>query len=197
MANVILRSDSGKAIVDLPSVCMKCGAPATVRATKTFSWCPSWVGILFLVGLLPYMVVSSMLTKRQTVQTPLCSRHENYWWVFPLTLVLTFVGLLGLGFIDLYTMDKHYEQNGQWRGLLFVATLLGMLVVVFVGLIGSSMRVRPAEITDRYIRLTSVSAKFADAVEAHESRRRSAFGRMDGNSGEPRWRYQNDDRYTR
>ena len=77
MAKVYLRSDYGHEIVDLPPVCMACGAPATVRKRKLFSWQPQWVPVLILVGLLPYIIVSLVLTKRQRVETPLCERHAS------------------------------------------------------------------------------------------------------------------------
>ena len=99
MAKAYLRSYGGRDIVDLPPVCMACGAPATVRRNKQFSWQPQWVPILILGGLLPYLIVSLILTKRQRVETPLCDRHARYWWLFPLlsgvSLVLIVVGIVG------------------------------------------------------------------------------------------------------
>src|ERR1043165_8910955 len=38
MAKVYLQSDGGKTIDNLPMVCIKCGAPATVRKSKKFTW---------------------------------------------------------------------------------------------------------------------------------------------------------------
>jgi hypothetical protein len=199
MAKLILRSDGGRTISDLPPVCMACGAPATVRKSKTFSWCPPWVGVLILVGLLPYVVVSLVMTKRQAVETPLCDRHKSYWWLYPLVMALIFIGLLFLGGLTVASMNNRHTQEGNLSGVLCVATLLGLLALLFVVAIMNSRRIRPTEITDRVIRLTSVSEAFVDAVEADEFGRRSAFDRMDDYRREPR-RYakeEDDDRYTR
>lgn len=62
---------------DLPPVRAKCGARAVARPEKTFSWHPGWVTVLILVGLMPYVLVALILTKRMTVPLPLCQRHRN------------------------------------------------------------------------------------------------------------------------
>jgi hypothetical protein len=41
----------------LPPVCMKCGAEALLFKKKTFSWHPSWVLLLLIAGLLPFLIV--------------------------------------------------------------------------------------------------------------------------------------------
>jgi hypothetical protein len=76
---VIRLEGRGNEQYDLPEVCMKCGAPAAVRKRKTFSWYPPWVALLLLAGLLPFIIVALILTKRRTVDAPLCEDHTNHW----------------------------------------------------------------------------------------------------------------------
>src|SRR5262249_9663675 len=69
MATVRLERDE----VDndsLPDVCMVCGAEATLRKRKSFSWHPPWVILLILISLWPYIIVALILTKRMTVRAP-------------------------------------------------------------------------------------------------------------------------------
>src|SRR5258708_14518335 len=59
-----IRLDREDADGRLPMVCMRCGEPATVTRTRNMSWCPPWVGVLFLAGLIPYVIVAIIMTKR-------------------------------------------------------------------------------------------------------------------------------------
>jgi hypothetical protein len=181
MAKVYLRSDYGHEIVDLPPVCMACGAPATVRKRKLFSWQPQWVPVLILVGVLPYVIVSLVLTKRQRVATPLCERHASYWWLFPTLLTLSFFALFGVGFalfIALTVAEQNQPRGGGGvAGFACLATVLAFLVWLIVAVVLQNRRIRPAEITDRHIELIKVSEAFADAVEEEEERDRGRFGR--------------------
>jgi hypothetical protein len=71
--------DTGGDGPDLPDVCMRCGAPATVRLPTVFAWSPPWTYLLLLLGLLPFFV-ALVLARRMTVRAPLCARHKNPWW---------------------------------------------------------------------------------------------------------------------
>jgi hypothetical protein len=182
MAKVYLRSYDGREIVDLPPVCMACGAPATVRKSKQFSWQPPWVGVLILAGLLPYLIVSLVLTKRQRVETPLCDRHASYWWLFPTLLTLSIFAILGLGFVAFIALNaaaQNGPRNSDVSGLACLGTIGAFLAWLIVAVILQNMRIRPREITDRHIELIKVSEAFADAVDAEDLRERREFGRED------------------
>jgi hypothetical protein len=195
MAKVHLPYDSGKEIIDLPAVCIKCGAPATVRKNKTFSWQPQWVPILILVGLLPYVIVSMILTKRKTVETPLCEAHKSYWWMYPTLMTLACLGVLGFGLVGMIAVSA--AKNDGLAGGVCGLSLLVFLGLLVVAAVINTMRIRPAEITDRYIYLTGVSQEFADAAEDEQYRRRSAFDRHDDYEPRPRRSQEDDDpRYT-
>jgi hypothetical protein len=192
MAKVYLRSYGGREIVDLPPVCMACGAPATVRKSKQFSWQPQWVPILILAGLLPYLIVSIVLTKRQRVETPFCDKHASYWWLFPTLLTLSFFAILGVGFAGFVVLNalNAAAQNGprgsDLSGFACLATVVGFLVWLIVAVVLQNMRIRPSEITDRHIELTKVSREFADAVDEEAERERREFDEPRRYRDEPR-----------
>src|SRR4051812_1995715 len=87
----------------LPAVCMCCGQTATVTTTKKMQWCPPWVGVLILGGLLPYLIVAAIMTRRATLQAPMCEDHKKHWFTRNLVMwgsLLLFLAL-GLGAIIL------------------------------------------------------------------------------------------------
>jgi hypothetical protein len=194
MARVYLRCYSGREIDDLPPVCMACGAPATVRMSKQFSWQPTWVPVLILAGLLPYLIVSLVLTKRQRVATPFCDRHANYWWLFPTLLALSGFGIFGVGgiiFIAILNLGPNGPRNNDMLpGLVCFGTVGVFFVWLIVVSVINQMRIRPNEITDRHIELAKVSDAFADAVEEEAMRERREFGREFDD--EPRRRFRDD-----
>src|ERR1700722_12168700 len=92
-----LTADTREANGYFPAVCMVCGQPATMTKTKAMSWCPPWVGVLILFGVLPYAVVAAILTKRAAVQAPFCDRHHGHWvnrllLLWSLVFVFGFIG---------------------------------------------------------------------------------------------------------
>jgi phage shock protein PspC (stress-responsive transcriptional regulator) len=200
MAKVFLRADSGRGVVDLPPICIKCGAPATVRKNKQFSWQPPWVPILIIGGVWPYIIVSLIMTKRKSVETPLCDEHKSYWWMYPLMMWMLALGLLALGAVALVgatAAGGNGNNNADFVGLACGGTGVALLALIIVAAIMNSRRIRPTEITDRHVHLTGVSPEFADAVDAEEDRQRSAFDRGDDYGRGPRRSRQDDDpRYT-
>jgi hypothetical protein len=64
----------------LPPFCVKCGRPADPNSfCKKFSWHPQWIYIFVLLALLLYVIIALAMSKRMTLQIPLCARHlEKY-----------------------------------------------------------------------------------------------------------------------
>lgn len=149
----------------LPRLCMRCGAPATIEKRKTFSWCPSWVAVLILVGLLPYLIVMLILTKRMTVFVPLCDKHRNHWlWRTALVLALVAV-LVGLIVVGIMVISAAAPQEGGLGGTVCVAGLLGLIVCPVIAWLILKDLIRPEEITDRTITLVKVHPNFVRAIE--------------------------------
>ena len=57
-----IRVHKDEADGELPMICMRCGEPATVTRSRNMSWCPPWVGVLLIAGLVPYVIVALILT---------------------------------------------------------------------------------------------------------------------------------------
>ena len=151
----------------LPSLCMKCGAEATGHVRKTFSWQPSWVIILIVFGLLPYVIVALLLTKRMTIEAPLCDQHKNHWSWRNLFIYGGFVLFLCLGVAAIVVLANQENQRGAasaLAGLFCGATAVGGLIWLFAAAIIQHTGIRPTEITDQSITLTHVTPVFVDAL---------------------------------
>jgi hypothetical protein len=146
---------------ELPPVCICCGAEATVFKAKKFSWQPGWVALLLLVGLLPYIIVAIILTKRMTVQAPLCEQHRNHWGGRSALLLLTFLGLIVLAIGGAVVLPEH----GQKGMVLVIGCVTGLIAWVILAVIVQNGTVRPSEITDNSITLQSVAPEFRDAMQ--------------------------------
>jgi len=197
MAEIRLRLR--EAAGDLPDVCMCCGQASTIVKSKNMSWCPSWVGILILGGLLPYLIVAMILTKRMTVQVPLCDQHKGHWFKRTMWTVGTFFlfaaicgGALALGLV--MTEGAPRRRDEVTGGVCVLSAILGVIWIVIL-LIAQNTAIRPAEITDRDITLKGVSQEFVDAVENEQYDDRKSRRSRDDDDDERlrKKRYRDDD----
>jgi hypothetical protein len=154
----------------LPGVCMSCGQQATLYKNKTFSWFPSWVWVLLLCSLWPFLIVALILTKRMNVGVPLCDAHRYHWVKRNLFAILGLLLCAGLCFGGVLVSDD-LDKNGDpalrdtiqsitfgGAGVLFVAWLITICVL-------QATAIRSVEITDETITLAGVSPRFIDAVK--------------------------------
>jgi hypothetical protein len=158
----------------LPDVCMCCGEPSTILKSKNLSWCPPWVGILILGGLLPYLIVAMIMTKRTTIQAPLCDQHKGHWFNRTLLTVGTFFlfGAIGVG---AFILAGILGNNGPGRrnddsfmGMACALSAVLGLAWLIILIIAQNTAIRPKEITDRDITLAGLSQAFVDAVEEQD-----------------------------
>ena len=115
----------------LPDVCMRCGEPSSVVKTKNMSWCPPWTGILILAGLLPYLIVAMILTKRTTVQVPLCEKHKGHWFNRTMLTLGSFLffavicgGAIFLGILISEGGGGNRRQGEQVMGMACILSLV-------------------------------------------------------------------------
>jgi hypothetical protein len=152
----------------LPRICIKCGQDATSVKRRKFSWAPQWVGILILFGLLPYVIVSLALTKKMTVDCPVCEKHKNPWFLVTLLtwlLVLFLIGsIVGLAVMGGAVPAKDVET--LLPGAIGAA-VLGFLVLLIATLVVQSGTIQPKLITEDSITLVKVSKTFVQEVEAN------------------------------
>lgn len=162
----------------LPPVCTRCGADADRTVKKTFSWYPPWVNILFVAGLLPWLIVMLILTKRMTVYAPMCDRHRGHWWTRALLAnglallgIVALVSLMILGFI---LADNNRGQGDEFALYGMIAGVALFIPLIIVAVVVSKGTIRATEITDEEIQLTGVAIEFEDAVEDERDARRKA-----------------------
>lgn len=172
MADIRLRVNEADG--NLPDVCLYCGEPAETTKTRKMSWCPPWVGILILTGVLPYVIVAMVMTRRATVQAPLCDQHQGHWLNRALLMWGSFFlfGLMGAAGL---IFGLALPQRDQDTVMPFVCAGAGLLFVVWLVIVVACQNtaIRPKEITESEITLTGVSDVFVDAVEADRDERRA------------------------
>ena len=157
----------------LPAVCMCCGAPASTTKVKKMQWCPPWVGILILAGLLPYVIVALILTKRATVQAPLCEQHQGHWLNRLLLIWASFFlfGLVGLAGI-IFAANLPLPDRENVFPFVCIGSIFLLVIWLVIVIVCQNTVIRPREITDAEITLTGVCDAFVNAVEdAREERR--------------------------
>ena len=159
----------------LPPVCVRCGADADRTVRKAFSWYPPWVNVLILAGLLPWLVVVLLMTKRMTVYAPVCDEHKNHWLVRGLVsngaAILGTVALIGLICGGILVADNN-RANADFAMYGVVGGIAVFVPLLIVAVVVSKGTIRATEITDEEIRLTGVADAFIDAVEDEREARR-------------------------
>jgi len=160
---------------ELPPFCMRCGAESTLVRRKRFSWGPSWVMILLVVGLAvsgPVFLIALFLIpfflKRMRVPVPLCHRHRNHW--LPLQVVLfgglSIFALLFTCAIALFVIGQNAGDFwGKIGGWLLMGGFGVFVLMLFPAAIMQTSVIKAVEITKDSITLSNVSRKFVDQVE--------------------------------
>jgi hypothetical protein len=160
---------------DLPKVCMRCGARAVVYRQRRFRWFPGWLIITFPLGILPYFIITEVLTKRMEVWVPCCEEHKKR----PLWPTLVNVGSLATLVAVAVVLALIFNDAGATAAICGLG-MLAFLVWCFAALIISTPAIRPTEITDRSITLKGVCEEFIEALEADRR------GEDDGNDRDDR-----------
>ncbi len=179
----------------LPTVCMRCGQPATTTVTKKMHWHASWVYFLILLHILIYAVVASIITRRVTVQVPLCDKHKGHWFKRNLWMWGTFFlfGLAGVGALVLAgNLDRNLSDQVMPFACIFSALLLVAWVIIVV--VCQITAIRAKEITDKEVLLGGVSEPFVEAVtEADRERQERRAARRRERERPGHWRDEADD----
>jgi hypothetical protein len=169
----------------MPAVCMRCGRPADLTRSRTFSWHPPWIDWFLVLGLIlfwPLLIVGIVLaavqTKRMYVAVPLCQAHRNHWLWRAWFIYGGLAAVVALG-VGAFTFLIAVPQGDQATQTVAGWVCAGTGLVGFVWLIAAAFvqkgAISPAEITDRDISLSRVSPSFKEAVE-RERDQEDGFG---------------------
>ena len=140
----------------LPDNCVKCNAPANgSRVRKKLAWHHPLLYLLVFGAALFYVILAAALSKRATVEFPLCEEHKSRrrtfmtigFVVMAIGLVLPFVGLA-----------YEYPEIALFGVLLF-------LIAVF-WLVFACRIVGVKKIDDRYAWLTGINREFLNHFPA-------------------------------
>src|SRR5262249_52687578 len=113
--------------------------------------------------------VALVMTKKMTVEVPICDRHRGYWWKRILLMVLPLFLLLAVG-LGLFALMEEVEKGSGGLACIASGGLLFVWIIVFA--IVQNRMIRPAEITDQEITLNCVHEDFVVAFEQRGRRSR-------------------------
>jgi hypothetical protein len=147
-------------------LCLKCGASADLRGrVQAFSWYPGWTNFLLLVGLLPAVIVQSILTKRASFNLPLCGACNARWTQARTLRTLAFIVPL-VGGRGLVTLGAVFAKEAGIVGVLgFLLFFPGILVVIPIELLLVKPRtLRAMFIDDHVVTLRGVALPVLDGL---------------------------------
>jgi hypothetical protein len=148
-------------LAPLPDICLKSNLPATGRLKRKLQWHHPAISITILAGLLVYVILALILTKRATIQIPL----TDEWFAIRLRRIL-FAWGLGLVSIVLLVAGIAFVDQGEATVPAIAIMLAGVLFLA--GLIYGQYApalVSPKRMTDDYIWLKGVHPDFLDRLE--------------------------------
>jgi hypothetical protein len=154
---------------------MVCGEPATFVTQKRFSWGPTWVIALVVIGpivsgplILAGLILIPFLLKRMRVPVPLCTKHRHPWLVLQILLYggITILALLFFACIlCLLTARGSSDPRNQWA-IWFALATLGLLIgMLLPAAVLQKRLIRPLEITPHSITLTRVHKRFVQRLK--------------------------------
>ena len=139
--------------VQLPDRCVKCNSPANGYGKRLrLAWHSPLAFLALLGGLLPYVIVAIILTKRLTIYAGVCPRHRRR------RLAGILVGWLGfaLGFLVCVVGASARAPAGAWA---FIVGIVLILLSLVAGIVGSRI-VWPRRIRDDRAWLNGVDPEY-------------------------------------
>jgi hypothetical protein len=145
----------------LPDICLMSNQQATRRLKRNLQWHHPAIALSILAGVLIYVILALILTKRATIYVPLTEEwyeRRKRRMIFSWVAGLVFVGMMVLGLVLAIQLE-----DGVYA-LLLLFGFIGGLVTLIVGtsLVGL---VTPKRITDDYVWLKGVHPDFLNRLE--------------------------------
>ena len=145
----------------LPDICLMSNQPATRRLRRNLQWHHPAIALTILAGLLVYVILALVLTKRATIYVPLT---EEWYERRKRRLIISWcagLAFLGLMILGIFLVAQTNEGMYAWLSLIgFVGSLVTLVAgSMLVGL------VTPKRITDDYVWLKGVHPDFLNRLE--------------------------------
>jgi len=134
----------------LPDHCVKCNARANgLRVRKKLAWHHPLLYILIFGAALIYVILAAALSKRATIEFPLCENHKTRRRTFlTIGLISLALGLI----VSIFGFAYEYPEIGLVGVLLFFAAVFWLVF--------ASRIVGVKKIDDRYAWITGINREF-------------------------------------
>ena len=133
----------------MPDRCIKCNTPTSHRLKRNLRWHHPALYILIFGGMLFYVILAMVLSKKATINVGLCEAHAASR---KRDLIITWVLVL-LSFASFYSAVATDEMR-----LLLVAVILFLGAVIY-GMVKARV-VSPQKIDDQFVWLTGVNENY-------------------------------------
>lgn len=145
----------------LPEICVKSNQPAARRILRKLQWHHPLIALTILAGLLVYLILALVLTKRASIYIYLTEE-----WYHRRQRRMIFACLAGLAALGLCVAGVALAINyndGTYVGVLVLGVVIGIVALIY-GQYATGM-VRPIRITDEYVWLKGVHPDFLNRLE--------------------------------
>lgn len=153
----------------LPNLCVKSGVVTNEEGIRrNLQWHPPWIAITILAGLLIYVILALVLTKRATITMPLSEdekQKRRSWlavnWIIGLGSLALVIGCIG-GFT---VINRPSDEMSIALMLGIVAGIIGMLVALVIGQTVARI-LKPTKITETHLWLKGVHESILSQLPA-------------------------------
>jgi hypothetical protein len=113
----------------LPNLCVKCGrADGLTIRPQPFRWVSPWTSLFLVFGVLPGVVLQSLLTKRVRLSLPICPSCDSRWSRANLASKLALYGPLAIA-----AAGGVLGALASWGPPIAVVTFLLLLPALLIG----------------------------------------------------------------
>ena len=149
---------------ELPYRCVKTNEPADSLLRRKLSWHSPVLFVVIFAGLLIYVILAMILSKKADIQVPISRRIQARRSTA--IIVGWLCGLGGLAVTIFACMFLADSQNPTWKDAIPFVIIGGIVFVLFSAVASSAIAsiVTPAKITNRHVWLKGVHADYLDLL---------------------------------
>jgi len=149
---------------ELPYRCVKTNEPAETFLRRKLSWHPPAIFATILAGVLIYVILAMVLSKKADIRVPISHRIRKRRTMAIIVGWLASLGGVGLTILTCILLAD--SQNPAVKDALPFIVIGGIVFVIFSAVFSSSIAsiVTPTKITDRHVWLRGVNADYLDLL---------------------------------